>query len=230
MDRSFLSDRAVIEASRAFVCVRLLTYENKEEAEFLETVFRGRQGTLENTVFTFFSPDAKKQLIRSGRTPKMVYGGSGKSDIAEMVDQMSELAGKYPAKKDVAREVPRMENLRLGLNTAACDGLPLVVYREDVEKKLATQAWSDEFVGRFIYVRLAKSDDLSTIGDPKGVLSVVQPGTFGLDGKVIATTLEEGLKKFRAEKKDEGRHISEGRRKGIDWKTPVPVTDPGPPK
>ena len=42
MDRSFLSDSAIIEASREFVCVRLATYEDKDEGKFLEATFRGR--------------------------------------------------------------------------------------------------------------------------------------------------------------------------------------------
>ena len=47
MDRSYLSDPAVVAASRSFVCVRLLTYENAREAELLRGIFRGRSGELE---------------------------------------------------------------------------------------------------------------------------------------------------------------------------------------
>ena len=33
MDRSFLSDKELIKTSRAFVCIRTATYEDKQEAE-----------------------------------------------------------------------------------------------------------------------------------------------------------------------------------------------------
>ena len=36
MDRSYLSQQDVIAASRPFICVRLTTYESKEEGAFLK--------------------------------------------------------------------------------------------------------------------------------------------------------------------------------------------------
>ena len=38
MDKSFLSQSEVIAASRKFVCIRLATYENAEEAKFLKSI------------------------------------------------------------------------------------------------------------------------------------------------------------------------------------------------
>lgn len=240
MDRSFLSDPGVIAASRHYVCARLLTYEDKEEAEFLTTIFRGRVGTLENTVYTLMAPDGKTTLIRAGRTPQMVYGGSGKNKYAEMVDDLNAHAKKYPGKKEVARELPRLPDLRRALNVAACDNLPLVVVAGDavaVEKKLTPLAWSDEFIGRALYVRTGKDDDLKTVKGAGADLLVVQPGTYGLDGAVLASgradetraVLEKGLKAYKPVPKDSQAHIREGHRQGVDWKTPVPDTDPGPP-
>ena len=49
MDRSFLSDAAVIASSRKFVCIRLATYESESEAKILKSIFLGRSGDLENT-------------------------------------------------------------------------------------------------------------------------------------------------------------------------------------
>ena len=40
MDGSFLSDAKVIDESRKFVCIRLATYENKEEAALLKSIAR----------------------------------------------------------------------------------------------------------------------------------------------------------------------------------------------
>jgi hypothetical protein len=74
MDKSFLSDPDVIAASRKFICIRLLSYENKEEAAFLKTFNVGRNGDVENTVFCILSPDAKQRLSRASRGTGQVYG------------------------------------------------------------------------------------------------------------------------------------------------------------
>ena len=90
MDRSFLSQPAVIAASRRFVCIRLATYEDKEEADYLVQVFRGRLGTLENTVFAILSPDGKKYLARPGRGPNFAFANS-----KDMAEQMRGMAAQY---------------------------------------------------------------------------------------------------------------------------------------
>src|SRR5438876_648503 len=122
MDRSYLSVRAVVEASRNFVCARLLTYESAEEGKFLESVLRTRSGLLENTVFTILTPDAKTQLVPAARTARAAFPGA-----AEMAAAMNRLAAQHPGKGDVARELPWVVDLRRGLNVAACDLVPLVV-------------------------------------------------------------------------------------------------------
>ena len=76
MDRSFLSDKGIIRASRGFVCARLATYENKEEAEYLGRIFRGRSGQLENTVFCIMSPDGKDRLVRT--VSRLVFSRLGR--------------------------------------------------------------------------------------------------------------------------------------------------------
>src|SRR5437763_12248202 len=125
MDRSFLLQKEVIEASRDFVCVRLATYEDKEEADYLVQVFRGRLGTLENTVFAVLSPDGKKYLARPGRGPNFAFANS-----KDMADQMRNMAAQYkPA--DVERTLPAMKDFRVSLNVAACDNMPVVVAVSD---------------------------------------------------------------------------------------------------
>lgn len=52
--------------------MRLATYENKEEGAFLESVFTGRSGKLENTVFALLEPDGKTRLSRAGRGPHRI--------------------------------------------------------------------------------------------------------------------------------------------------------------
>src|ERR1044071_3836701 len=102
MDRRFLLQKEVIEASRDFVCIRLATYEDKEEADYLVKVFPGRTGLLENTVFTMLSPDARRYLTRSGRSPDWAFG-----DATSMARQMRAFAKDYkPA--EAARLLPAM--------------------------------------------------------------------------------------------------------------------------
>ena len=76
MDGSFLSDADVVAASRKFVCIRLSTYEDAEEAEFLRSIYVGRSGDLENTVFAILSPDGK-------RTPRQIIAALNESNISE---------------------------------------------------------------------------------------------------------------------------------------------------
>src|SRR6266516_6611835 len=121
MDRSFLLQKEVIEASRDFVCIRLATYEDKEEAEYLVQVFRGRLGTLENTVFAILSPDAKQYLARPGRGPNFAF-----ADSKDMATKMRQMSAKYTA-TETARALPAMKDFRVALNVAACDNMPLAV-------------------------------------------------------------------------------------------------------
>src|SRR5436853_2273798 len=90
MDRSFLLRKEVVDASRDFICIRLATYEDKEEADYLVKVFPGRTGVLENTVYTMLSPDARQYLTRSGRSPDFAF-----QDSLDMARQMQSFAAKY---------------------------------------------------------------------------------------------------------------------------------------
>ena len=47
MDRNFLSDEYVVAASRDFVCIRLVTYENKDGKVSKEELPERKQGILE---------------------------------------------------------------------------------------------------------------------------------------------------------------------------------------
>ena len=129
MDRSFLSDKGIIRASREFVCARLATYESKEEAEYLSRIFRGRSGQLENTVFCIMSPDGKDKLVRSGRSPGWSFPGEEEQAARDMEKKMDDISSRYPVKrtsKTALPALPVLPNVRLALNVAACDNLPLV--------------------------------------------------------------------------------------------------------
>src|SRR3954452_16415150 len=117
MDRSFLSQPDVTAAARRFVCVRLTTYENAEEAAMLQALCPTRSGELENTVFALLSPDGKRPLTRPGRTARHTFG-----DAAEMARAMHRIADEYKVPASPAPgilELPTVPTVRLALNVAA---------------------------------------------------------------------------------------------------------------
>src|SRR3954447_19107352 len=124
MDRSFLSRPSVVAASRHFVCLRLLTYESRQEARFLRSLAPTGSGALENTVFTLLAPDGKRQLVRGSRSARQTFG-----DAERMASAMNRIAAGYGAKMPAGapNELPRVPDVRLAVNVAACDSRPLVV-------------------------------------------------------------------------------------------------------
>ncbi|MEK7468013.1 MAG: hypothetical protein AAB074_11410 [Planctomycetota bacterium] len=234
---------AVIEASKEFVCIRLATYESKEEAEVIKSYFIGASGELENTVFALLAPDGTK-IGRAARSPSAVY-----ADAAQLADAMNQVAAKYEARKDGKWELPVMKNLRLAIDVAACDGLAVVVTlaadkqgAAALEATLAPVAWKEPVAGKFIYATVTEPKELDVL---KGVTKksgflVIAPDTYGLAGKVLLeidpksapkdleVSLQKGASLHKPVEKDPAAHIREGRRLGIDWKTEIPDTDPGP--
>src|SRR3954453_627314 len=101
MDRSFLSKPEVIAASVRFVCVRLMSYEDADEMQFLKSVFTGRSGEAENTVFTILAPDGKKTLVKATRTTKQ-----GFADGDDLAATMKRVAGQFDARRDGTPPLP----------------------------------------------------------------------------------------------------------------------------
>jgi hypothetical protein len=222
--------------------VRPATYESASEADILKTYFRGRSSELENTTFTLLGPDGE-QITRGGRSPSFVY-----RDADEMAESMDEFAFVYePTKHFKTRALPTVKDLRLGVNVAACDSLPLIVgvakKDKDVKKlreRLAAFAWSAGIPGRAHYVIIEDTKGLADYDDFKqgSNIYVLQPDTFGQEAKVIGTAkvkdktlaikLTEALDAHSVAKKGDHRgHVGRGRRSGIGWETEIPVTDPG---
>src|SRR5262249_8712504 len=152
---------------------------------------------------------------------------------------------RYRAKADAgAGPLPEVTSVKLALNVAAADNLPLVILGTGetaaARKALTGLAWSPEFVGHFAYATAANADDLRTVNRARGgdALLVVQPEKFGRSGTVLARSpagadaavtaeaLRSGLKRFQGEEKSFSDHVREGHRKRVFWETPVPVTDP----
>jgi hypothetical protein len=242
MDRSFLSQAEVIAASRQFVCVRLTTYEDKKEAELLKSIFVGRSGDVENTTFTILPPDGKQPLVRPGRSARHCFGSA-----AQMADAMNRIAKQYEGRKaDADPPLPKVPNVRLALDVAACENQPLAVLcardagaLRQLEGRVRTLAWSDDLLGQAVYAVTDDFDQLKSIeGVPAaGGLLVIQPDRYGLKGKVLghaaadaasaelARVLKTAISEHRPFEKTFENHIREGHRVGVFWETQIPVTD-----
>jgi len=238
MDRSYLSDSAVVAASRNFVCVRLATYEDKAEGEFLESIFRGRSGQLENTVFCILAPDGKTRLVRAGRSPHMSFRGALDESEREMAAQMKKIAATYESTRG-ERKLPVLKDLRLAINVASCDGLPLAIVVGKANAQAVTKlAWDKKYAGQLLWVTAQDVKTLKQIKgiDAKAAVVIVQPDSYGqkatllaqaTDAAKAATALDAALKKHRSASKDPRNHIRQGRQNGVHWETEIPVTDPG---
>ena len=93
MDRSYLSDQAVVSASRAFICVRLVTYEDADEMEFMKSTYLFRTPT-KNSLFAILDPTAREHLVAPGRSMKNTF-----KDAAEMARHLGEISQEYPRAK-----------------------------------------------------------------------------------------------------------------------------------
>jgi hypothetical protein len=229
----------VIEASRAFICIRPATFENAAEAKYLEKIFKGRAGTLENTVFAMLSPDATKYLARPSRSPQMNFGTP-----ENMAAAMKEIAAKFVA-RGTPSGVPAMQDFRLSLNTAACDSMPLVVAVGGGGDVLEKLAWSAELLGKYAYAPVSTVKELksASIVVARPGIYAIEPDTYGQKGALLGawpltatqSELTRGLldaqKKHNGKGKLAGQHIQQGNQLGITWKSLVPNTDPhGPPR
>jgi hypothetical protein len=241
VDGSFLSHKDIVSASRDFICVRPATYMDADEAKTLLKIYTPPSGKVENTAFAILAPDGKTALARPSRSPMMTYGTR-----AEMLKGMREIALLYTEERTepVTQALPVHKSLALALNVASCDSRPLVVAyaktareRAALEKRLAALAWSDAFMGRFFYVVV---DDPAALKPVSGLaqgplVAVVEPGTYGLEGRSLATTtgrtqaelektLAAGLAAFEPITKNPNAHVRSGQRQGKEWETEIPIT------
>jgi len=235
--------RAVVTASRNWVCVRPATYESAVQAEVLLSYFAGRQGALENTVLALLDLKSKMISYRAGRSPGMLYDTS--AEFAEALTKH----GKAPGKREI-RSLPVVANLRLGMNMAACDSVPLVVAyasdpkgREQLAKRLAVAAWSQELVGRALYVVCAKEEfeafdavaaklgksksgvlvlDLDDYGREASLLSKL---SAGLKSQKLLDELTKAIDAHEAVARDHRQHVRNGKRQGIQWSGEIETTD-----
>lgn len=145
-----------------------------------------------------------------------------------MAREMDRLALSFAQPKaESAAELPKVESVKLALNIAACEGLPVIVVTSDkVERRLLGAARDRRNLGQAVYVREASSQ--------REGAWLLQPDKFGmkvlnsreLDPDISAEELANLLAAYQSGPKDHRLHVLEGFRKGIRWETAVPVTDP----
>ena len=259
MDRSFLSDKDVIAASRNFVCIRLATYENAEENRVLSGIF-APGGNLQNTVFALLAPNGTTPLVRAGRSPVWAFGGvrgpginaQPAESIKRMAETMQSIALRYPGKGPGATgALPYLADLRLALNVAAADRQPLVVVyapdraqRRRMERELSKVVWSEPLVGQAQYVAAHTAGEFKAVRgfETRSGFIVIQPGIFGLSGQVIHAIdadskapelrdmLAGALGRHVPSQLAYNQHRQAGVRAGARWQSRTPNTDRGGPR
>ena len=221
--------------------MRPATYESAAEADVLLDLLAPRDGVLRNTVFCLLDAEAKP-LSRAGRSPEQVFGS-----VENVIVTMRSIEARLRAENQ-PRILPEVPDLRLGLNIAACDDVPLVVcmakdekHAEEMRGLLAEHAWREELMGRAHYLvlvgRSATKEVRALAKTTLGAADVVvlRPDAYGLDPRIVATTRadSEGLLTTLGEAvdspsraaPDSRSHIRTGQRNGIEWESAIPPTD-----
>ena len=167
--------------------------------------------------------------------------------IGKMAQTMEAIALAYPWQDQPVGRVPLpyLADLRLALNVAAADRLPLVAVfgnseqRKQLEQKLEPLAWSDEFLGRALYVPVNHPEEFKAISGlkTKAGYVVIQPDIFGLKGKVIkeiriqstAAQVKQSLSMAVGQHQPSTltyeQHRSQGADAGQRWESKTPNTD-----
>ena len=168
----------------------------------------------------------------------MVY-----EDAAEFAVDLAAQVTKFEPKVG-AKALPLIPNLRLGLNIAACDGLPLVAIIENVSSNwkglftnLVALSQTDSLAGQAHYVLLKDTKGLALLDGfkPGNLIYVLKPDNFGVTGEVVTTfqdketlssaALEAGFSSARTAKSGSRQHVRQGKLKGVTWDSQVPRTD-----
>jgi len=215
-----------------------MTYESASEAEVLKALWRPG-APLENTLFAILDPYGRP-LTRGTRSPGWLF-----RDPADMAAGLADVARHYQSTGN-PQSLPAIATVRLGMNVAACDKLPLAIVVGDTEKErqamertLAPVAWSDGLIGKLTYTAGTRTD-LNDIQGPRpsrGYL-FVSPNEFGTAGTVIAqlnatatpaelkAAMQMTIDRHHPLSLDHREHIQWGREQGISWTTAIPITDP----
>lgn len=205
-------------------------------------------GSFQNTAFTVYAPDGKKQLTESGRSPSMVFGRRGsRGETSTVVREMDTLAKRYKQKGDVKDAVlPDFHSLKQSLNVAAADQ-KLLIYsvapvsqRNALYSKLQSTANDTSTQGVFHFDQASKGDTdwalkVDNATKQEGVF-VIKAGKFGQKGTVLAELpITASAAEIKAAaiaantsfaktetRKNYGEHMKEGRKQGIDFVNGMP--------
>lgn len=235
MDRSFLSDQTVVRASREFICLRLVTYEDEAEMKFMEEVLFIRTAP-KNSTFAILDPLGTDHLVEPGRSMRMAF-----DDAAEMAARMQEISAEYSESKPSTPArlgLPYLKDVRVAMNVAACDSQRLLVLyaktkseQKKLEALLLPMAWQEGIMGKLLFATTSEIKDLASIEEHSTApgLLVIDPDPYGLEGRQV-TFIALGTKPKQASKalleaaannktgsKDSKSHIMLGRRKGVHW-------------
>jgi len=138
----------------------------------------------------------------------MVYG-----DIDSFAVDLAAQANKFQPAVGL-KALPLIPNLRLGLNIAACDGLPLVVIIdqesrtsqgrrlsltasrikwENLFSNLVSLSQTDSLYGQAHYVLLKDTKEIENLKDYRSdnFVYVLKPDSFGVTGRVVASFLDK---------------------------------------
>ena len=232
-----------MEASRDWVCIRLLTYESESEYKYMEQLLGVTDGTLPNTVFCLLSPDGKTKLTRPTRGPSIFRTPEN------MAFQMKSLASRYKSAvpNSFVAPVPLVDRVDLAMNVAASDNRPMVVFYHpspsDLKKLVDSSkpvVWASELAGQFMYAATSSKADLKAMVNASGDAGVyiVEPDEYGVSGKIVRHVefdkvveslkreLSRALINFQPFQKNHQQHIRDGYVFGIEWETVVPESDP----
>ena len=204
-------------------------------------LFKGRSGQMENSTFALLKSDGKTPLSQISRGPERVFGSAGR-----MAEAMRLITANQPplTKPPGLKTSPALSSLRLAINVAACDNLPLVVLGPEAgpefEKALTEMFFDSSWQGRFVLVQgtATEMDKLLHLkGKTVPAVAVIQADQFGLSGRILArlepgengdkltSTLAMGAAGFQATARNFRGHLTSGFEAGAFWETAIPVTD-----
>lgn len=231
-----------MKAARGFIAIRPASYENAKEAAFLKALYVGRSGEVENTTFALLKSDGKTPLSGISRSPAQVFGNAAR--MATAMRKITE-TNRTTVRANGGPVSPALGSVRLAINVAACDNLPVVILGPNaspaVEKELTRLFFESGHKGHFVLARGSETDMTNLSGLAEGTrpsVVMVEPDLFGLKAEVLAqwegddpskienSVLQTGFGQFHQLVKEFGPHRTMGVRAGAFWETATPVTDP----
>lgn len=163
-------------------------------------------GRFENTAFCILSPDGKKRLSGTGRSPQMGFRIGGRPEVngseqdannRKIIAEMEKIAAKYRSKSSEAGAVVQdFHTFKQALNIASGDQRLLVFsvasnkHLASIKKTIQHVANHPDMVGRFHYDFAGKADvqwSKAIEGDRnKTGIFIIRAGEFGQEGQVVA--------------------------------------------